>query len=289
MMNSVPTVSGLLEIADRYDALLCDVWGVLHNGREAFRDASDALAAYRRRGGTAVLITNAPRPAASIREQVTQLGVAEDAFDAIVTSGDVTLSLIAERIEQRVHHIGPERDLTLFETVHRQTGLAPKLSSLIDADYVICTGLVDDVMETVENYETTLHAVAMQKLPFICANPDLVVHRGDHLVPCAGALAARLIEIGGDVIYCGKPHGPIYDAALRMVSRVAGRALDARRILAIGDGMRTDIAGAAARGLDTLFVAAGIHEQDAQGERALGALFARESLRPTLVIDRIRP
>lgn len=284
----IPALAGLQDIAGRYDALLCDVWGVLHNGREAFRDASDALVAYRRRGGVVILITNAPRPNPPIREQILQFGVAPEAFDAIVTSGDVTMGLIGERIGDPVHHIGPERDLTLFSAVERQTGTTPKLARLGDAAYVVCTGLVDDLTETLEDYDAALRHIAENKIPFICANPDLVVHRGDQLVYCAGALAKRLVEIDGDVFYCGKPHAPIYGATLKAAEHAAGRPLDKRRVLAVGDGMRTDIAGAVGQGLDTLFVVAGIHAEAAR-ENGLDAFFAREKLWPTLTIETLKP
>ena len=287
-LKPIPALAGLLDVADRYDAVLCDVWGVLHNGREAFRDASDALVAYRKRGGVVVLITNAPRPNAPIGEQLLQFGVDPEAFDAVVTSGDVTMGLIGERIGEPVHHIGPERDLSLFATVERRTGAAAKLASLSDAAYVVCTGLVDDVIETVGDYEAALRHIAANRIPFICANPDLIVHRGDQLVYCAGALAQRLVEIDGEVIYCGKPHAPIYGATLKAAERAAGRPLDKRRVLAIGDGMRTDIAGAVGQGLDTLFVVAGIHAQAAR-EHGLDGFFAREELWPTLTIETLKP
>ncbi len=263
--SHIPVVAGLGELSAGYDVLLCDVWGVVHNGREAFPSASDALRAFRNKGGFVVLLTNAPRPNAPIREQVLSLGLALDAFDAIVTSGDVTISLIADRIQMCVHHIGAERDLTLFKAASLRAGATVKLTDLERADYVVCTGLFDDNVETPDDYETVLRRVAERGLPFICANPDLIVHRGDKLVYCAGALAERLKALSGAVIYCGKPHAPIYREALGVAERALGRKFDRRRVLAIGDGMRTDIAGAVAQGLDTLFVSGGIHVDDIHG------------------------
>ncbi len=289
----VPALSGLGEIAERYDALLCDVWGVLHNGREAFRAASDALAAFRARGGVVVLVTNAPRPKAPIREQVLRFGVAAEAFDAIVTSGDVTLSLIAERIALPVFHVGPPRDLSLYERAGKIAGVEPRLAGLDEAEYVLCTGLYDDESETPADYEDMLRAILARDLPFICANPDLVVHRGDKLVYCAGAIAKRFVEFGGEPIYCGKPHAPIYAASLGAARRALGRTLERSRVLAIGDGMRTDIAGAFAQGLDTLFVSGGIHFADLDGAEhpavALAKLFVRENLWPTATLTTLRP
>ncbi len=291
----VPSVAGLGELAGGYDAALCDVWGVLHNGREAFRAASDALVEFRRGGGVVVLLTNAPRPNPPIREQVLRLGVSPDAFDAIVTSGDVTVRLIAERIELPVRHIGPERDLSLFEEAARQAGAQPRLTGAEEAAYALCTGLFDDETETPEDYRERLSAMAARKLPFICANPDLIVHRGSKTIFCAGALAKLYGEVGGEPIYAGKPHAPIYRVALAAAESALGRTLSVSRTLAIGDGMRTDIAGAAAQGLDTLFVSAGIHHGEVHGDEsletpeALERLFARERLWPSATIERLQP
>ena len=291
-MSASPTpsktlaITGLGEIADRYDAVLCDVWGVVHNGRESFRPASDALVAFRRRGGVVVLLTNAPRPNPPIRAQVLSLGVAPDAFDAVVTSGDVTVALIQDRIDLRVHHIGPRRDLSLFDVAAEVAGKPPKLTTLEEADYVLCTGLFHDDVETPADYEDRLQAMAARGLTFVCANPDIVVHRGTTVIWCAGALARRYVELGGAVIYAGKPHAPIYGAALGVAEAALGRRLDPSRVLAIGDGMRTDIAGAIGQGLDALFISAGIHldEVHGGGGRAEAArleeLFAREKLTP---------
>jgi HAD superfamily hydrolase (TIGR01459 family) len=290
----VPILAGLGEIASRYDVLLCDVWGVVHNGREAFPDASAALSAFRRRGGVVTLLTNAPRPNAPIREQVLKLGLAADAFDTIVTSGDVAIAAVAERIAAPVHHIGAERDLPLFEVASARAGAPARLVDLESADYVLCTGLFDDDVETPADYEATLRRIAERGLPFLCANPDLVVHRGEKLVYCAGALAERLKALGGHTVYFGKPHAPIYAAALAASEQALGRPLDPRRVLAVGDGMRTDIAGARARGLDALFVSRGIHtgdvhEAEIDEPAALQALFARENVWPTAAIQTLRP
>lgn len=279
-------ILALSEISDRYDAILCDVWGVLHNGRESFRPASDALVAFRERGGAVVLITNAPRPSAPIREQVLGFGISPRAFDSIVTSGDVTVALIAAREGQRVHHIGPGRDLSLYEAAATLTGRKPHLTSLDEAEYVMCTGLFNDDVETPADYEDMLRGMAARGLPFICANPDIVVHRGETLVYCAGALARRYEELGGVTIYAGKPYAPIYKAALAAAETALGRPLSPSRVLAVGDGMRTDVAGAANQGIDVLFVSAGIHQDDIhvgaaadEGAR-LDALFAREGVTP---------
>ncbi len=252
-------IAGLSEISDRYDAILCDIWGVLHNGVASFAQASDALVSFRRRGGTVILISNAPRPSPPIARQVLKLGVSPDAFDAVVTSGDVTIGLMERQAGDRVLHIGPERDLTLLDAVADANGARPKLVSLEDAQYVLCTGLRNDETETLEHYEPELRATAVRGMAMICANPDIVIHRGDTLIYCAGALARRYEELGGSVVYAGKPYTPIYDRALTLAEQIRGGPVAKPRMLAIGDGMRTDVIGAARAGLDVLFVTGGIH------------------------------
>ncbi len=291
----VPLIEGLGAIAGRYDAILCDIWGVLHNGRESFQPASDALVAFRRRGGAVVLVTNAPRPSPPIRSQVLSLGVSPDAFDAIVTSGDVTIGLIAERGAAPVHHIGPRRDLSLFEAAAARSGARPALVGAEEASYVLCTGLFDDEVEIPDDYSERLSAMAARGLTFVCANPDLVVHRGADLIYCAGALAQAYEALGGKTVYAGKPHAPIYETALAAASAARQAPLARSRVLAIGDAMRTDIAGAAGQGLDALFVTAGIHREDLHGagaaadERQLQNLFARENLRPVAATFALAP
>jgi len=252
-------ISGLSEISDRYDAILCDIWGVVHNGVASFPPASEALVSFRRRGGAVVLISNAPRPSPPIRRQVLKLGVPPEAFDAIVTSGDVTIGLMERETGVRVLHIGPERDLSLFDAVAEATGVRPRLVSLEEAEYALCTGLRNDDVETPDDYEPELRALAARGMPMICANPDIVIHRGETLVYCAGALAGRYEELGGSVVYAGKPYAPIYGQALAVAERIRGGPIEKRRVLAIGDGMKTDIAGATQAGLDALFVTGGIH------------------------------
>jgi HAD superfamily hydrolase (TIGR01459 family) len=262
----VRQINGLSEISDRYDAILCDIWGVLHNGVASFDAASEALASFRQRGGAVVLITNAPRPSLSIHRQVLRLGVPPQAFDAIITSGDVTIGLIEEQAGDRVLHIGPERDLSLFDAAEKAGRRRLRLVALEDAQYTLCTGLRNDEIETPDDYEQELRAMAPRQMTMICANPDIVIHRGETLIYCAGALARRYEELGGPVIYAGKPHAPIYERAVALVGRARGAALDKSRVLAIGDGMKTDIAGAAQAGLDALFVTGGIHRRPLHGE-----------------------
>ena len=264
--RQIRQIRGLREISSRYDVIFCDIWGVVHNGVAAFPLASATLLAFRRRGGTVVLISNAPRPSAPVRRQLLKLGVPADAFDAVATSGDVTVELIAERIDEPVLHIGPARDLSLFEAAAAAAGRAPRRVALAEARYAVCTGLRDDVSETAADYALELREMAERGLAMICANPDIVIHRGDQLIYCAGAIARKYEETGGRVVYAGKPHAPIYKLATALAEKAQGAPIARNRILAIGDGMNTDIAGAVNAGLDALFVTHGIHRDALHGE-----------------------
>jgi len=253
-----PTValSGFSEITDRFDLCLCDIWGVVHNGVAAHQDACDALVAMRERGVSVVLVTNAPRPRREIEVQLARFAVPEAAYDAIVTSGDVCRALIEERSGEPVFMLGPDRDLPLIAGLD-----APRVSPA-DARYVLCTGLFDDETETAETYAGLFADLVARDLVMICANPDLVVDRGGKIVPCAGSLALAYEQIGGTVIYAGKPHRPIYEMALHIAEARRGKPVPPDRICAIGDAIRTDIAGANAFGAASVMVLAGIHAQD---------------------------
>ena len=253
-------LSGLSAIAEHYDAVLCDVWGVLHNGREAFLGPCDALSRFAAEHGTVVLISNAPRPATAVHGQLAELGVPKAAWNGFVTSGDATRALLAARSPGPVFRLGPDRDQPLYE------GLGLEFAPLEDAAFICCTGLFDDDVETAEDYRAALTGAAARGLDFICANPDLVVHRGEKLIPCAGALAALYAELGGKVVMAGKPHAATYDLALSEVDRLAGRAIPKSRVLAIGDGVGTDVLGANRQGLDCLFITGGIHGAEAPDE-----------------------
>ena len=258
-----PTLSpnpGLSALRARYDVILSDIWGVVHDGKASSAPACDALTRFRAQGGTVALITNAPRTSAPIRAQMRHLGVPDSAFDALVTSGDVTLELMMKRGGAPLYHIGPDRDLSLFaELALLQGGAPPRLVPLAQADYVVATGLFNDRAETAENYDATFAAMRLKNMDMICANPDLVVHIGEQLIYCAGALAERHSAQGGASIYAGKPHAPIYERAMELAERTRGAPVSKTRVLAIGDAMRTDIAGAAAQGYDAMFVTSGIH------------------------------
>lgn len=263
-------VGGLEEVADRYDLLLCDVWGVLHDGIAAFPRASAALAEFRARGGRVILVSNAPRPGRVVVAQLRRLGVPPEAFDDIRTSGDLTREIVMDQGERAFHHIGPPRDLGLFE------GLAVRPVPLDHADYVVCTGLFDDDTENVETYRETLARMRERDLLMVCANPDLVVERGEQLIVCAGALAAAYEELGGRTVTPGKPHPPIYEAALKLGAELLGRPVPRSRVLAVGDAIRTDIAGGHGAGIATMFVVRGIHAGEID--------FPEEGLEPDLLL-----
>ena len=273
-------------LARAYDVLLCDVWGVVHNGVAAFAEAGDALTRFRAAGGTVILITNAPRPGAAVQKILDGLGVPRSAYDAITSSGDVTRGIIEARPAQRVFHIGPPRDRPIF------AGLDVTFAPVETADYAVCSGLFDDTIETPEDYREMLAVMRQRSLFMVCANPDIFVERGDTLVYCAGALADAYVALGGEALYCGKPHAPIYEAAVGQAAALRGGEVPPRaRILAVGDSVRTDLAGAAAFGVDCLFVISGLHAGDVGSRETpdpagLSALFAAGAA-PKAVIPRL--
>ena len=255
--SSLPPIWTSIEpVFSRYDVIFCDIWGVLHNGRTAWPLASDILTRFRAQGGTVVLVSNAPRPGALVPDWLLHWGVKPTAWDEIVTSGDVTRQLILARGDAPYLHIGPERDKPLL------AGLAGRKTELADAAYIICSGLYDDEVETPQDYAPLLAQAQARQLEMICANPDLIVERGDQMIYCAGALALAYEQIGGTTHYAGKPHPPIYREAQRVAESLTGKPADRSRILAIGDAFMTDVAGAAAFGVDCVLVARGIHAED---------------------------
>ena len=286
-MSQVPSfITGFEKLAESYDAVLSDVWGVVHNGVIATPSACEALARFREKGGTVILITNAPRPGATVVKFIDKVGVPHSAYDGIVSSGDVTRSVMQQRPQKNVFHIGPERDLPIFD------GLNLRFVPLEQADYVVCTGLNHDDVETPETYRPLLTEIRKRKLFLLCGNPDLVVERGDKLIYCAGALADLYASLGGEVLYAGKPHRPIYDLALARIGQARGKKVERRRVLAIGDSIRTDLTGATDYGLDCLFVTAGIHAEELGGRETpdpavLSKMFAGAGIAPKAVTRRL--
>jgi HAD superfamily hydrolase (TIGR01459 family) len=280
-MKPLRFIEHLRDLADGVDVVLSDIWGVVHNGLVSFPEACEALHQFRGRGGTVILITNAPRPADSVQRQLRKLGVADEIYDAIVSSGDLTRHFVAERAGQSMFWLGPERDNSIYR------GLDPVFAPLQLADYIVCTGLFDDDTETAENYRGMLGEARNRNLPLVCANPDIVVERGDRLIFCAGAIAELYREMGGEVIFYGKPHRPIYQRALALATERRGTATPLSRVLAIGDSVRTDLAGAHGFGIDCLFVMRGIHAGEFEGIEWLDPVAVKELFgHPPLALTR---
>ena len=277
-----PIIAAAGPLLARYDVVFCDVWGVMHNGRRAYVEAGAALARFRAQGGTVILVSNAPVPAHGVERVLEKTGVRRDAWDAIVSSGDIALSHIAEKGYRRMHWVGPsKRDYALYVRLRQPT------ASLAEADAIICTGLKDDRNETVASYRGLIEEGVARALPFVCANPDLVVDVGATRRLCAGSIAAEYERLGGEVFWAGKPHPCAYAVALQRAAALRGRRPPLQRILAIGDAVRTDLAAAQGLGVDALLIAGGIHDRELMREgeintQELAALFARPETPPAI-------
>src|SRR6195952_5316841 len=269
-MTTLRFVERLRDLVDGVDVVLSDIWGVVHNGLVAFPEACEALHTYRQRGGTVILITNAPRPADSVQRQLRKLGIADDTYDAIVSSGDLTRHFVADHPGMKMFWLGPERDNSIYR------GLTPVIGPLEQADYIICTGLFDDETESAEDYRAMMLQAREHKLPLICANPDIVVERGDRLIYCAGAIAELYRELGGEVVFYGKPPRPVYQRAMELAGERQHHPIELSKVLAIGDSVRTDLKGAQAFGIDCLFVTRGIHAEEFEGVDQLDPASVKE-------------
>ena len=258
------------DIAPGYDALLCDAWGVIHNGVSLFPGAAEAMMRFRETCGPVVILTNAPRPSSIIPGQLDRLGLPRDAYDAVVTSGDATRAEIEARLPAPAYRIGPEKDDPLFD------GLYPDFVSEEEAEFIVCTGLVDDHRETPDDYRDLLQRLAARGLVMICANPDIIVNWGGRRLWCAGALAEIYKEFGGTVVYGGKPHPPVYRLALEVIGEMRGAGRPPPRALAVGDGLHTDIIGANRQNIDAVFIAGagGVHDGDADASAVAERLAA---------------
>ncbi|RAK61692.1 TIGR01459 family HAD-type hydrolase [Phenylobacterium hankyongense] len=272
-MTAPTQAAGLSELSDRYDVLLCDVWGVIHNGRESFPKACEALARFRAQRGPVVLISNAPRPNGPVIDQLDGLGVPREAWSHVVTSGDATRVLLAQRAPGPAWRLGPDRDGPLYK------GIDLEFSDLEAARFISCTGPFDDENDEPADYRERFEDTIARGLEMICANPDIVVQRGEKLVYCGGALAQLYESLGGKVLMAGKPYQAIYDLALEEAASRLERPLDRSRVLCIGDGLPTDVRGANARNLDVLFVASGIHGAETIGPDGLNNAAVADLLR----------
>ncbi len=288
-----PILTSLAEVSDRYDAVFCDLWGCLHNGIAAFPAAVGALRTYRAKGGTVVLLTNAPRPNIFVEQQVARLGVPRDSWDLIVTSGDCAqAAMLAGAVGARVHHIGPRKDDGFFtERPHDAPEAAIARVPLDEAEGLVVTGPLNDETDTPEDYRAALLSAKSRGLKLLCANPDLIVDMGHKRLLCAGAIAALYEQMGGTSLYYGKPHSPVYARARQAIG---AKGDDATRILGIGDGFGTDIAGGAVEGIDTLFVTGGIEarrfgdDSDNPNKGLLDTWLAAQAIAPTWAIGKLR-
>jgi HAD superfamily hydrolase (TIGR01459 family) len=270
-MTETPILQGLSSWAGRYDAMICDLWGVVHDGRRAIASACDALLRFRQGGGHVALLSNAPRPSAAVVAQLDGFGVPRDAYDTVVTSGDVTREALNRRpddwhkaLGRRCFHLGPARDQPLLEGLN--VDLVPTLDQ---AEFMLVTGLYDDETETAETYRPMFEPAIARGVKMLCANPDRAVMRGPKRVPCAGAMSELYTNLGGEVREYGKPHANAYALSFERLG-----AVELERVVAIGDGLFTDIAGAQAIGIDALFICHGVHGAEL-GETPDGATIAR--------------
>lgn len=276
MTNSlpIPLVDSIAPLSTATDAWLVDIWGVMHNGVRPYEDAARACQTFRKIGGTVMLLSNAPRPAQSVAAQLDRIGVPESAYDVILTSGDAARAMIGELAGKPVFHLGPERDLPLFE------GLGVTLAAADNAEAIVCTGLFDDDNETPDDYRAMLSGMQARGLPMVCANPDLKIERGGRIIWCAGGVAAVYVELGGAVSYAGKPYLPIYTLAFERLQQLRNAKVRRERVLAIGDGIMTDIAGAGVAGIRSVFVGSGVHVEGGLDATRLEALFRTAPARP---------
>jgi len=282
-------ISGLSKIAATHDALICDVWGVVHDGKRHHPAAAEALYRFKEKHGPVVLLTNAPRVPAEVQIQCTSYGLPPDCYDAIVSSGGAARDDLAARARDKtllLYYIGPDRDLPMI------ADLDIRRSAIAEAQVALAIGLRDDMNETPDMYADELKAMRARGLTMICANPDLVVHRGERLLYCAGSLAQAYEALGGEVVYYGKPHRPVYDSALAaaaLAAKAAGRQ-DPKRPLAVGDGLLTDIRGANGAGLEALFIADGVHGEETRPYTAehMESLFLRFGAEASAVTRALR-
>lgn len=289
-------IASLDEISAQYDVLYCDLWGCLHNGKTLYPDAVQALQAFRARGGAVVLLTNAPRTQHAVKRRLDSMGLPENAYDVIAASGDATqIAMLQGAAGRKLWHLGPGKDEDLFTLIPDWLRDQPAIERvpLEEAEGIICTGPFDEFNETPEDYRARFLLAKTKGLTMLSANPDLVVDFGDTRIYCAGALAQLYDEMGGEVLSFGKPHPPIYDFA-RNALAAKGITYDNDAVLAIGDGIRTDIAGARGEGIDAVFVTGGLEAGRFGGDPAhpdpalLTAWLRAEDLHPRYALGRLR-
>ncbi|QPH52423.1 TIGR01459 family HAD-type hydrolase [Pontivivens ytuae] len=290
-------IESLTEISGTYDAVFCDLWGCLHNGVTAFPEAVAAMEAFRDTGGTVVLVTNSPRPSPAVVTQLDGLNVPREIYHAVASSGDAAVDALASGMfGKRIYHIGPQRDESFFQAVSTEDfyrGTDIERVPLEEAEGIVCTGLFDDETETPDDYRATILCGVNKGLKMLCANPDIFVDRGDKRIWCAGGIAQAYEAAGGDARSFGKPHAPIYQLARRRMEEARGESVADDRILCIGDGIATDIAGGMGEGLDTLFITGGLAAEETGTDRQpdpekLAAFLNRHDLTPTASMGFLR-
>ena len=291
LTDATPILSSATEFLAGYDGVICDLWGVVHNGVRPHQGAVDTLIGLRAKGVPVLLLSNAPRPYPSVEAQLDHLGVSREAYDGILTSGDLTRDAIAGGGYGQVYlNLGPSRD-------HPTTdGLALVEGDIDTADFILCTGLYDDTTEQPSDYKELFTVAIRRKLAMVCANPDIVVQRGDDIIYCAGALAQLYRKMGGAAVLFGKPEEKTFTAALGRLSEIAAKPIAADRAVMIGDGLKTDITGANRSGLACLLIGHGIHGEELgyrpgkplDGARVMAAL-ADRGLTATAAMGALQP
>ena len=257
----MPTViNNFSEIAHKYKAIFCDLWGCIHNGKKSYKESLEALCSFKKQGGHVILLTNAPRTRETILQFLKKLGISKEFYDEIVTSGDATqFGLKSGNFGNNFYHIGPKHDRSVFglEYKFKPNGQNMNLVLISEASCIVCTGLFDDRTETPDDYENIINEGLKRDLPLLCANPDIQVDYGHQRLWCAGAIAENYSKAGGQSVYFGKPYKPIYDLAISKLHKI-NPSITKSEIICVGDGIATDILGGTNYSLDTLFVASGL-------------------------------
>ena len=287
-------ITALSDVSSRYKALFVDLWGCVHNGITAFPEAVAALQAYREAGGIVVLVTNSPKPRAGVAVQLGQFNVPDDAYDTIATSGDSARSaMFRGAVGEKVYFMGePQRDAGFIEPLHiLENPCNIQRVPLAEAEGIVCCGPNDPMADPDVNRADFLYA-KQKGMKLLCANPDIVVDRGEVREWCAGAVARLYTEMGGESLYFGKPHPPIYDLARRRLAEL-GQDIPDGDILVIGDGPHTDIAGGMGEGIDSLFISGGLAAKETKtvtqpDAEALEQYLKQEQSNPTYTIGLLR-
>ena len=288
----VKVIKHLKQISSEYNVLFCDIWGCIHNGKKAYTKALNALIEFKMDGGFVMLLTNAPRPKSAVKAHLSSLGIFDEHYNDITTSGDAAQnSMLSGDVGTRVFHLGPERDLSFFTDLPRDIKFKNNIErvGLTSAEGIVCTGLFNDLTETPENYKDIIKHGVNKKLNLLCVNPDIFVDVGAIRVWCAGGIAAAFTKAGGNSIYCGKPHKQIYSLAY---SKLKKHNIKTPKILCIGDGINTDILGGKKEKLDTLFVCGGLsgpelgmkNNFELPNKKRLEELFKKNNILPTVSI-----